>query len=191
MRLPSTFLAQAGMLLALAVTCALVSNLAADSNRRLGWQSLPPAASENTQASSASMPAATGAPLDIPSRFQPDPAQPIRTLSSEEAWLLFQARVPFLDARRHSEFLAGHVEGAWNISVWEADAGARITEFEAGAGPQSTDPIVIYCSGGGCEDSHLLASKLTPLGYRNLWLYQAGYPDWIQQRRPIRQGERP
>jgi rhodanese-related sulfurtransferase len=129
--------------------------------------------------------------VDLPTRFQPDPTQPIRELSSADAWLLFQTRTPFLDARRHAEYESGHVAGAWNISVWEADADARITEFEARSGTQSTTPIVIYCSGGGCEDSHLLASKLIPLGYRNLWIYQAGYPDWTQHQRPIRPGGKP
>jgi len=124
-------------------------------------------------------------------RFAPDPAQPIREITPEEAWVLFRAKVPFLDARRSAEYSAGHIEGAWSLPVWEADLEARITEFEALAGPVSATPLVLYCSGGDCEDSHLLAQKLSPLGYRNLLIYRAGYPDWVRQGHPIRTGGKP
>ena len=33
-----------------------------------------------------------------------------------------------------------------------------------------------------------LADRLIPLGYRNLRLYMAGYPDWTRQGRPVRKG---
>jgi rhodanese-related sulfurtransferase len=68
---------------------------------------------------------------------------------------------------------------------------ARITEFEARARPALADPVVLYCSGGDCEDSRLLAGKLVALGYRNLLIYRDGFPDWAAQGRPQQQGARP
>ena len=103
---------------------------------------------------------------------------------------MYQAKTPFLDARRSGEYAEGHIAGAWNVSVWESTVDTQITEFEAVANPGSTTPLVLYCSGGDCEDSHLLASRLTPLGYRNLLIYRAGYPDWVKQGRPIAKGAR-
>ena len=41
-------------------------------------------------------------------------------------------------------------------------------------------PIVIYCSGGACEDSHMLAQKLWGVGYNNALIYKDGWPDWLQ-----------
>ena len=53
---------------------------------------------------------------------------------------------------------------------------------------ESKQGMVIYCDGGDCADSRLLADRLIPLGYRNLRLYMAGYPDWTRQGRPVRKG---
>jgi rhodanese-related sulfurtransferase len=77
------------------------------------------------------------------------------------------------------------------VPIWEQDAPARITEFEARVNPSPQAPIVAYCSGGDCEDSRLLARKLVELGYRNLFIYRDGFPDWVQRGRPQTRGARP
>jgi rhodanese-related sulfurtransferase len=212
MRWFSAPLAQAGILLTSAGLCAVITSSLAGPARRLSWTERPAISAEPSVApivvpvqapqsplKAASVPTpikpkADGAHpsrISSPDRFAADPAQPIRELTSADAWALFQARRPFLDARRSAEFAAGHISGAWNVSVWESDLEARITEFEAVAQPGSMTPLVLYCSGGDCKDSHLLAAKLTALGYRNLFVYQAGYPDWLQQGRPTAKGARP
>ena len=132
----------------------------------------------------AARPAAPAAPMDAATRFPPAPASVVRELSSEDVWTAFQLRVPFLDARRSADYAQGHVPGAWSLPVWEAGLEARITEFEARADPQPRSPLVLYCSGGECEDSQLLARKLVELGYRNLLIYRDGFPDWIAKGRP-------
>lgn len=188
MRGPSSSWAQAGLLLALAALCAVVSNVTAGPSRRLAWLGQPP----DSPASIAQAPTPPTKATPPPTAFlQADPAQPIRDIPPEAAWELYQAKAPFLDARRRAEYLSGHIAGAWHASVWEGDLEARLTEFEALAHPDSSAPLVLYCSGGDCEDSHLLAAKLTGLGYRNLLIYRAGYPDWSQQGRPTRKGEQP
>jgi rhodanese-related sulfurtransferase len=115
----------------------------------------------------------------------------VRAISAPDAWLAYELKVPFLDARRSAAFTEGHILGAWSAPVWEADVDTRLTEFEARANPGPRDPIVIYCDGGGCEDSHLLANKLVALGYRNLLIYTDGFPDWTAQGRPVAKGARP
>jgi len=132
------------------------------------------------------------APASRPdARFAPDPAEVVREISSEAAWEAFRLKVPFLDARRSEDYAAGHVAGAWSVPIWEAGAAARITEFEARANPAPRAPIVLYCSGGDCEDSRLLARKLVDLGYRNLFIYHDGFPDWARRERPTERGARP
>jgi rhodanese-related sulfurtransferase len=124
-------------------------------------------------------------------QFAPSPQEVIRDLPSEAAWAAFQQRIPFLDARRSAEFEAGHVAGAWSAPIWEADVAGRITEFEAKANPAPQAPLVLYCSGGDCEDSRLLAKRLVGLGYRNLFIYRDGFPDWVRLGRPVASGARP
>jgi rhodanese-related sulfurtransferase len=203
---------QASLLLASALFCAGIANSLAGPSRHLGWsdrplasvapapvQTVPPAPPAPVAPPSRSLPvpppgrgnpAQPKAPSTL-ERFRPDPAQPIREITREDAWALFRAKVPFLDARRSADYAAGHIAGAWNVAVWEAAADAQITEFEATARPGSTTPLVIYCGGGECEDSHLLASRLTPLGYRNLLIYREGYPDWTRQGHPTQPGDQP
>lgn len=185
----TSLLAQAGLLLALAGICSLISNRLAGPSRRLGWTERPAIAGEDS--TKPAPVAEPDSPPPDPARFAPDPTQPIRVVSPTEAWVLFQAKAPFLDARRSGEYAEGHIAGAWSVSVWETSLEARITEFEAASKVESTTPLVLYCSGGDCEDSRLLAARLTPLGYRNLFLYEAGYPDWVHQGRPTAKGTQP
>jgi rhodanese-related sulfurtransferase len=127
----------------------------------------------------------------MPSPFVADAARVIRNLDDTLAFKAYQAGIPFLDARRSDEYAEGHIARAWCLPVWESDIETRITIFEAGAKTNGPDPLVIYCNGGDCEDSNLLAERLTRLGYRNLWIYREGYPAWVQQGRPTAKGAQP
>lgn len=204
-------------LLAAAAVCAGLANGLARSDRRLAWTGwapplvVPAAAPMPAPAppapQPAPVPAAPKARAAIPATQPPAPAAkatpsqpapfapaaegPIRELSSDDAFAAWQQKAPFLDARRSAEYLEDHVAGAWSVPVWEADADARITEFEARANPAPGAPIVLYCAGGDCNDSRILAQKLVKLGYRNLLIYRDGFPDWLQKGRPHAQGARP
>ncbi len=115
-------------------------------------------------------------------------ASPFPEIDSEAASKAHQSGVSFLDARRAADYRSGHIAGAWCVPVWESDLEARLTAFEAGSGASYTDLLVLYCGGGDCQDSHLLAGKLSALGYRNLRIYREGFPDWAAKARPVRKG---
>ncbi len=117
------------------------------------------------------------------------PASPIREISRQEAWKAFQSGQPFLDARRSEDFAAGHVAGAWCTPVWEADLEDRLLAFKAARRPGPEDAIVIYCSGGDCRDSHLLAARLLNEGYFHLLIYRDGFPDWVAAGHPVAKGQ--
>jgi len=139
----------------------------------------PPSRPARTSSGSASPPAAE--PVAAPN--------PIQEISSAEAWAAFQQGSPFLDARRSAEFAEGHVAMAWCVPVWEADVDDRLLAFKAARQPGPEDPIVIYCSGGDCRDSHLLATKLLSEGYFHLLIYRDGFPDWAAQGHPVERGQ--
>jgi rhodanese-related sulfurtransferase len=205
-------------LLGAAVIFALAANALAPAHRKLSWTgwappptlqlqpatpsaapSPPPSAPEPALAPRPipGIPQKTGqaptpAPVPAPaSPFAPAPDATTREITSGDAWAAFQLKLPFLDARRSEDFLEGHVPGAHSVPIWEADPETRITRFEAAVNPAPRSPIVLYCGGGGCEDSHLLAQKLVSLGYRNLLIYRDGFPDWAAKGRPTAQGARP
>ena len=210
MRLPTPMILQVSALMGAALVCAVVSNRFAGPQRKLAWWGVPMApavalptaeplaatvpspglpatppakSTERTVASPSPKP-----PPIIPATFVLRPGQPVRVIGSEEAAEARKAGIPFLDSRRSAEYELGHIAGAWSLPVWENTLEDRLTEFEAKANPLPEAPLVLYCSGGGCEDSHLLASRLFKLGYRNLLIYLDGYPDWVAKGRPTAKG---
>ena len=96
----------------------------------------------------------------------------------------------FLDARRTSAYEDGHIAGARSFSVWESDVDDKVIKLfdERGEPEQQLQPIVLYCSGGACEDSHMLAQKLWGLQFNNVLVYKDGFPDWQKRGGAVRTG---
>ncbi|MGA7993264.1 MAG: rhodanese-like domain-containing protein [Thermoanaerobaculia bacterium] len=124
------------------------------------------------------------------SRFPPHPDKPYVEISGDDvAWLVARG-VLVVDARRTKDYESGHVAGARNISPWEGDADAKITAL-VNEGRDGQLPVVLYCSGGECEDSHMLAQRLFGGGLNNLLVYRDGWPDWVRRRGPSAAGPEP
>ncbi|HUM03118.1 MAG TPA: rhodanese-like domain-containing protein [Thermoanaerobaculia bacterium] len=127
--------------------------------------------------------------FDPVAAFPPHPDKPYVEISGEDAARLHAAGVPFLDARRTSAFEEGHVAGARPVSVWESDVDEKVLAL---IGEQDgKKPLVLYCSGGDCEDSHLLAQKLWGAGFNNNLVYRDGFPDWVRRGGAVRTGTNP
>lgn len=193
----------------LAGLAALISNGLSSPSRHLAWRGsgvagpiLAPPVEPPASPVPMPPPTATEAPKPPPPApprpdRPPPPARPpeatasspIREIGGPEAWKAFQSGLPFLDARRRAEFAEGHIAGAWCTPVWESDLDERLISFKAARRPGPEDPIVIYCSGGDCQDSHLLAAKLLNEGYGHLLIYRDGFPDWLAQHRPVEKGQ--
>jgi len=136
-----------------------------------------------------SSPAAPAADRDLLARFPPHPDKPYVEIPGEDAARLHTAGVPFLDARRTSLFEDGHVAGARSVSVWESDVDEKVMAL---MGEQDgAKPLVLYCSGGDCEDSHLLAQKLWGAGFNDVLVYRDGFPDWVKRGGAVRRGAAP
>jgi rhodanese-related sulfurtransferase len=196
-----------GLILALAAAVfAVLSNAAASKERKLPWVGSYSRALETAPASSTissptpapSGPAATGAVSGAPgspaagasARFPPHPDKAYAEIGTEEAESLFREGRLFLDARRSSVYADGHIQGARSMPVWESDVVDRVKAlYEEGLDQNA--PIVIYCSGGDCEDSHMLAEKLYMVGFNALFVDKDGYPGWVQRGLPMTKGGRP
>ncbi|MGE5346811.1 MAG: rhodanese-like domain-containing protein [Acidithiobacillales bacterium] len=129
---------------------------------------------------------ATASSADLLSRFPPHPDRPYVEISGEDAARLWAAGVPFLDARRTSAYEEGHVAGARSFSAWESDVDEKVVALVAER--DGRQPLVVYCSGGDCEDSHLLAQKLWGAGFNDILVYRDGYPDWVKRGGAVRTG---
>lgn len=200
-------------LIVLGAAAAAISNLAASTQRKLAWvgsypralevgapATAPAAASATTAAPPAARSpvanpvAAPAAPApfepDLAKAFPPHPDKAAVEIAADSVLLLHRRKALFLDARRSSVYAEGHIEGARSFPVWESDIDARVKAlFEEGLDQRA--PIVVYCSGGACEDSHMLAEKLYMVGFDNVLIYKNGFPDWQKGRHPVRTGANP
>ncbi|HXC17292.1 MAG TPA: rhodanese-like domain-containing protein [Holophagaceae bacterium] len=207
-------------LAAVALLCAWISNRAASPTRRLSWlpqrTTLPlvepappmpiPAPAVSTQAATspakqhletpakAKQPpppeSADWDPAALLARYPPLKDQPYVELDGDEArWLQLHGAL-ILDARRSEVYAAGHILGARCLPVWEDGLSAKIAALQA-AKADPLLPTIVYCAGGDCEDSHILAQKLWMAGFRNLRVYTGGYPDWTARGWPVSRGEAP
>jgi rhodanese-related sulfurtransferase len=199
------------ILILAAAVCAVVSNLAASKERKLSWIGSYPRALETDPVSTkpaAAPPAATQVPFPttpVPApasgvspaspsatakTFPPHPDRASVEISTDDAEVLYNQQRLFLDARRSSVYADGHVAGARSFPVWESDIADRVKAFFE-EGLDQNAPIVIYCSGGDCEDSHMLAEKLYMVGFNALFVYKDGFPAWQKRGLPVTKGPKP
>ncbi|MBK8594423.1 MAG: rhodanese-like domain-containing protein [Holophagales bacterium] len=117
---------------------------------------------------------------ELLARF-PVHGQPYVEIPGDAAAWLHARGALFLDARRTKDFAQGHVGGARSFPVWEAALVKERVEGLVAEGRDQSLPVVLYCSGGECEDSHMLAQTLFGAGFENLLVYRDGFPDWMKQ----------
>jgi len=91
------------------------------------------------------------------------------------------AKTLFVDARPKEDFEDGHVKGAVSLSLRNFDA--HIEVFINQYPPEQ--PIVTYCSGRTCEDSHHLAQLLIDLGYEHVNIMIDGFQQWKKRGFPV------
>jgi rhodanese-related sulfurtransferase len=189
---------QALAFIAVAAILAAVSNFAAPPTRRLPWAGqypdalkVPPRAGTSPAPAAAAATAAPAAPESPGSKDYPaHPDRPWADIGGEEAVALHARGVPFLDARRTSVYAEGHIAGARSFPIWEATVDDGIKKlFEEGYDVNA--PLVVYCSGGDCEDSHMLAQRLHGYGFNNALVYTGGFPDWQKRGMPVGKGSAP
>lgn len=117
-------------------------------------------------------------------RFPPLSDRSWAEVDGESARWLHTHGAVFLDARRSTQFREGHVAGARSLPAWEAGLAERV-QLLAMLAPDPRLPFVIYCSGGECQDSHVVAEALRGQGFVNLRIYRDGFPDWVAQGGPV------
>lgn len=54
--------------------------------------------------------------------------------------------------------------------------------------PDKAADIVVYCSNASCNNSHIVADRLTQLGYTSVFRYIEGKQDWIEAGLPVESG---
>ena len=197
MKRRGSFWRETVVIVAAAVLAAAASNLLAGPERKLRWIGSYDAGAARPAvglARTASPPGAAVTPSVAASdgkEFAPHPEKAWVEISGDDvAALHARGNVLFLDARRSSVYREGHIPGARSVSVWEADVDDKVRGLFSEGRDQSA-PVVIYCTGGDCEDSHMLGQKLYFVGFDNVLVYKDGFPDWQKRGFPVTKGDAP
>ena len=87
----------------------------------------------------------------------------------------------FVDARSDEDYESGHIPGAVSLPAGRFDQ--LIDDF---IDQHSLDqPVVTYCSGRTCEDSHKLAQLFSDVGFKDVKVFIDGYPGWEKEGYPV------
>lgn len=107
--------------------------------------------------------------------------QPVTLTEVRE--LLRQDALP-VDARAAELYAEGHLPDARSLPL-----GAPESTMESFSAVVPTDRVlVVYCSGYGCPDSFDLAQQLIDAGYRNVRIFEGGFPEWRDAGLPVEGG---
>ena len=94
----------------------------------------------------------------------------------------------FIDARNDEHYQEGHIPGAYQFDHY------RAAQYFATVLPvcQAADQVVVYCTGGHCEDSEFAALFLRDAGIpaAKLLVYGGGITEWTANGLPIEVGAR-
>jgi rhodanese-related sulfurtransferase len=140
-------------------------------------RSAPPGAQAPAEVPAPALPR-PASPADLLARF-PAHGQPWVEISGDAAAWLHARGALFLDARRSRDYAQGHIAGSLAFPIWESEVVKARIEALVAEGRDGNLPVVLYGSGGDCEDSHMLAQSLFGAGFENLLVYRDGFPDWI------------
>jgi rhodanese-related sulfurtransferase len=95
--------------------------------------------------------------------------------------LFDKGHVLFVDARSRDNYEQGHIPGAVSLPLGQFDE--MIQSFLSRHALDQ--PMVTYCSGRTCADSHNLASLLSEAGFTDVRIFIDGFPGWEAEGYPV------
>jgi len=198
MRNAKAVVLEAMLVAVLGLALALAANALSPRGLRLSRNYFPDVGSPPTAVSSATG-SVVAAATPISAEASNGVAQRLRQrglqlVSSNEVVELFrdprygQGLVVFVDARDDPHYTAGHIPGAWQFHHYRAEnylptvLPVCLTALQ----------VVVYCSGGDCEDSEFAAVMLREAGVPRdaLYVYAGGITEWTAHGLPLETGAR-
>jgi rhodanese-related sulfurtransferase len=99
---------------------------------------------------------------------------------------LANAGAVLVDARDAALYADGHLPGALSLPLGEIEVQLAGFRQQVAAGKT----LVVYCNGYGCPDSFDLGVRLLKEGYRDVRVFEGGFPEWSDAGLPVEKGTR-
>ena len=117
-----------------------------------------------------------------------DPSALGPEIGTADAFALWSSgAVTFIDARPAKDYEAGHIPFAYLVPAESVGEG-RLGEMIEAGGLDFSSRLVVYCEGGSCDASHLVALTLQDMGFEKIHIYLDGFPAWEQAGYEIQTG---
>jgi rhodanese-related sulfurtransferase len=191
-------LLEALVVAAMGLAFALLANLASPRGLSLSRNYFPGTGTAHGFESSANSkvnPAANGdghlAQGNVAARLK---EKGLRLIDHEQALQLFRdpqyelESIVFVDARDDRHYAEGHVPGAYQFDRYYPEKHLPAVLSAC----QNATNIIVYCTGGDCEDSEFAALTLKDSGVplERLAVYGGGMTEWVESGLPVEIGER-
>jgi rhodanese-related sulfurtransferase len=121
-------------------------------------------------------------------------AKGLRAIEGDEAFTHFQdplyqqESIVFIDARDDRHYAEGHIPGAFQFDRYYPEK--HLPNVLPAC--LSAVKVIVYCTGGHCEDSEFAALALKDAGVPadRILVYAGGITDWTSRHRPVELGGR-
>jgi ABC-type phosphate/phosphonate transport system substrate-binding protein/rhodanese-related sulfurtransferase len=123
--------------------------------------------------------------------FTPMVLQGIRIVTAEEVRDLMAKGVPLYDVRIEQEYKEKHIKGAVPLtyaekSKKEVGYDATQDQFKLAETVKDKDAALIFaCNGGECWKSYKASVWAQNQGYRNVYWFRGGFPEWKAKNLPM------
>ncbi|MBF0341920.1 MAG: rhodanese [Magnetococcales bacterium] len=96
-----------------------------------------------------------------------------------------------VDARKAAEFAEASIKGAVSVpydpevSAKDANFDPSRDKYDLGKIPDKSKNYVVFCNASACWKSFKLVTVMAREGYKNLYWYRNGFPDWKARKLPV------
>lgn len=115
----------------------------------------------------------------------------VKVVEAKEVGDLQKQGAILVDTRKASEFSEATIKGAISVpydpekSAKDAKFDSSQDKFDLGKFPDKNAKIVLFCNSGTCWKSYKAAVVMAKAGYKNLFWYRNGVPDWKARKLPM------
>lgn len=112
-------------------------------------------------------------PAQAAKKVSPETVDGATTVSTEDAKKLFDQGVAFVDVRSGRDWEAGRIPGSVHLELHKEFTEQSLQEVVA-----KDAPVVFYCNSTGCMRSSHASQSAVSWGYKKVYYYRLGFPDW-------------